>query len=375
MKHISIVTAALTTVLSFSACQEEDFGFTSKDINYAAEFAKTFGEPDANQDWSTISTRAVNVTLPEQGEYTVYITNHRLDYTGSDILLFAQMENMTGNGEAQSIRFDYPKGYKRAFVTILQQDGNRIATREVTFGEGESDVEFTGAMLYSAPTSLPVLKKASYIVAFEDLGGICDWDFNDAVFSISHPTGSETMTIELKAVGGTLPVKLQMNGNDIIFGNASEVHEAFGVDQDMRVNVSIPDPDLADKSDEKPALAASLTVDANATMGQLLSQLTLSVEQPDGTQSTIAAPCDYSDKTTVPSNTPQAILIAKADWAWPAEGEHIDAAYEDFTTWVKNANLGNTWYGSAWYEDDLGEDEIPEGDEEDTPTVAQAKRR
>ena len=53
-----VAVAVITMAASFTACQEEDFGYTEKEIHaasverhYNEEFIKAFGQPDPNQDW------------------------------------------------------------------------------------------------------------------------------------------------------------------------------------------------------------------------------------------------------------------------------------------------------------------------------------
>lgn len=368
-KQISLALAA-ATVVGFTACQEEDFGYTAKEINYTTEFVKAYGMPNVNHDWSTISTRTVSVTMPEEGAYTVMVTNHCLDYKQDDVILFARYEGVSSNGEALPVRFDYPKGYDRVYVTLKDDVNNRIATRQVTMEDGEGEVEFTPAMLLAnAPVSYPEPKKSEYLIAFEDLGGTCDWDFNDVVIGVSHPTGAD-LVITVKAVGGILPATISYNGQDVLFNGESDLHEAFGVDSDIRVNVGA-DSNLGDVFETKECLSATIALsDKSATMSQLLANLSLSV---NGTTN-IAAPCDNSSVTS-PSNTPQAILIADANWSCPAEGQHIEDAYPEFLDWVRDLTV-TSWYGTAWLDDGIGEDEIGFGDGSlETPNVAQSKRR
>ena len=54
----AVAVAVITMAAAFTACQEEDFGYTEKEIHatsverhYNEEFIKAFGQPDPNQDW------------------------------------------------------------------------------------------------------------------------------------------------------------------------------------------------------------------------------------------------------------------------------------------------------------------------------------
>ena len=48
----------------------------------------------------------------------------------------------------------------------------------------------------------------SWTMAYEDLGGTFDYDFNDVVFRVSHVSGDNYAMIYPKGAGGTLPETL-----------------------------------------------------------------------------------------------------------------------------------------------------------------------
>ena len=54
-----------------------------------------------------------------------------------------------------------------------------------------------------------------WVVAFEDLGSTGDYDFNDAVFKVSHVAGSNQLTVTPLAAGGTYSIEVRWNGNNI----------------------------------------------------------------------------------------------------------------------------------------------------------------
>lgn len=368
-KTISI--AAIALVWGFSACQEEEFGYTAGQINYESSFVKNFGMPDPLQNWSTLNTARIRYTLPSDGIYSVYVTSHALNYRGDNFLV-ASAEQVMANGEEQTIRFDMPKGYNIAYLTVCEESTHRAGTEAAVICDGEGKVNFTGKALTANADALDNLKQSSYVIAFEDLGGTCDWDFNDVVVGVTRSGASATF--ELRTVGGTLPAKLVLGNQTLLFGERkSDLHEAFGVAPDIRVNVAPGEdltPEVASKCQSNfSPLTCTADVDANATMTEILQGFKLVVGDAE-------TAINAANETST-SSAPQAIVIYEGaqPWQCPAEGQKISDKHSDFDTWVTNANLGQFWYGKAWGEPESDPNSIPEGTSDDTPTVAQAPRR
>lgn len=180
-----------------------------------------------------------------------------------------------------------------------------------------------------------------YTVACEDLGGSFDWDFNDVVYGIEHVSGQTTARIKLLAAGGTLPVSISYKNTPITFASkkttgsqTSDLHEAFGIDQKVPVNVGAQTAD--------PVYSNDFAVDANFSMTNEGSNFRILVKY-NGDNG------DFMD-IGVPSHTgkePQAILVADPNWKWPNELQNITTKYPGFEDWVKNS-LRDDWCGSSW---------------------------
>lgn len=178
-----------------------------------------------------------------------------------------------------------------------------------------------------------------YIVACEDLGGSFDWDFNDVVYAIEHVSGQTTARIKLLAAGGTLPVHITYDDKDIDFnaptgGTCTDLHQAFGVEQDVAVNVGIYQTDAV--------YSLPFTVDGNAfSVSTDARKFKIHVsykDRPEGAN------------IGVPSHSgmePQAFLVADPNWQWTNEFQPITSKYPDFSEWVKNLE-NKEWCSSVW---------------------------
>lgn len=372
-KTLSISIAVISMALGFSACQEEDFGYTARQINYESEFAKTFGKIDPKQNWSTLSPTTIHYTLPNEGVYSVYVTSHALNYYGDNFLV-ASTEQVVANGEKQSIRFDMPKGYNVAYLTIREESTDQVGTLAAVICEGEGEVNFTGKPLMANNDALDNLKQTSYVVAFEDLGGSCDWDFNDIVVGVVRESSTQ-VKFTVRTAGGTVKSQLWYGSSAISFDGKVDIHEALGIEPDQRANVSTlsdTDQKIKDKCvPNVPQKSTTVTVEATATMTDIMRQLKLKVGE-GGSAASIDAANDNEEATA-----PQAIVIYEAQegsWSCPAEGQKISDVYPKFEAWVAKAELGSYWYGKAWGEPENNPNAIPAGTGV-TPTEAQAPRR
>ncbi len=178
-----------------------------------------------------------------------------------------------------------------------------------------------------------------YIVACEDLGGSFDWDFNDVVYGIEHVSGQTTARIKLLAAGGTLPVHITYDNNKIVFnaptgGTCTDLHQAFGVEQDVPVNVGI--------YQTAAVYSHPFTVDANAfSVSTDAQKFKIHVSYKDGSEGAeIGVPLQSGME-------PQAFLVADPNWKWPNEFQPITSKYKDFSEWVKILEKTG-WCGSVW---------------------------
>lgn len=372
-------------MMLLAACQEEEFGYTATEITYETEFVKTFGTPDANHTWSMLRDVTLTTDLPLSGEYNLYVTTRRPGLSDNCLLdhCVRQLE-----GGTMSYTFSVPRGLERAYVTAIPVGANMGYTQSVLLGDNEANPVFDGQPVTSnasafAPEQLTA--KMNVYIAFEDLGGKCDWDFNDVVLKTSLYTDVifstvifSTLNIELLAVGGTLPVSLKYGEYDVEFGEnkAKELHEAFGCDSvDYRVNVNPgtdDDPALFVVSQgDSPNWTYPLFQNPTTTMAEALKSLTLCVNnQTEATGVRMIS----ADQTKNP--TPQALIVVMPDdctWTWPDEGQNIGSLYPAFKDWVADQNHQN-WYEWGFYHPTT-ENSIPEGEDDDKPLKAQGNER
>lgn len=200
-----------------------------------------------------------------------------------------------------------------------------------------------------------IYEEAEYTIAYEDMGAIGDYDFNDVVFSVRHVSGATLAEVDLRAVGGTLPVKLKYKDNYLFGGK--ELHEVLGEVQepkitDMRpINVICSGNTVDRRNMYFVEEEESVSISSNSSIVDEASNFSLIVEREDGTFSEIKAPDPRKDNAEV-AKVPQAIIVAKHNWDWPTENTRISTAYPDFTKWVADRNKAN-WYTPIW----SGEDE------------------
>lgn len=179
-----------------------------------------------------------------------------------------------------------------------------------------------------------------YIIAFEDLGSIGDFDFNDVVLSVTPRKANGTIDVKMLAAGGTLQTNVLYGDQVLNFstangGSANEVHEAFEVELSTMINTGLVQKDFIP--------TASISVDDQFSLAQpeYSSKFRISVHNRDKTITLVSIP-------STPGESPQAILIGDNNWEWPTERQNINEKYPAFKQWV-NDNLQTNWYDQVWF--------------------------
>ena len=196
------------------------------------------------------------------------------------------------------------------------------------------------------------------IIAYEDMGAVGDFDFNDVVLGISKDAETNTATVSLKAAGGTLETYItydfegngvytplafydsnaQLSTADLSEEEATEVHAAFHVSQSTMVNTGTHSVSTTPRD--------KISVDNEWTVTSQAHRFAIRVKGgPDGEYKDIHIPS--RDISIELAQSPQAILVSDGNWEWPAERQPISDKYPEFLNWV-NDHLQNHWYDKSW---------------------------
>ena len=200
-------------------------------------------------------------------------------------------------------------------------------------GHGGGDKDLNDFVFIVEPEPIIIDKTPiSWTLAAEDLGNIDDFDFNDVVVSLQKVAGQTDLNITALAAGGTLPVKLQYNGQDIQPAGAAkaEFHSWFGVDA--------PGGDgnyemINTKSITRDGMTATLVLDANYTLTQFM-------DATDNNMGGFKIVVDrerngnWTTELTSPQNgTAPQMMCLPVGWAWPTERTRMVEAYPGFKDW------------------------------------------
>lgn len=273
---------------------------------------------------------------------------------------------------AKKITTDYPNGQWRAwyegkiyvdadshFDPVKINDGQRnmYTTEDVVFTkkQGTAPVKWTESTCRPGydgkdPDPDPILY---YYYAFEDLGAIGDFDFNDVVLRLSAPENG-TSTVELVAAGGTLPVQVIYGTGQNPQQLGNEVHKEFGVDVKTMVNTG----DSKNGAKKANVILGTINVDSDADMSNLPFGIT--VEGND--QTSVKVVNEVNHKGTAPlmivvaGYTADVNGITEASvgkWFWARERVNISEAYTKFGAWGANVQSNKDWYyyfteGKVW---------------------------
>ncbi len=214
-----------------------------------------------------------------------------------------------------------------------------------------------------------------FTLAYEDMGAIGDFDFNDVVLRFKRVSGVNTVPVYLMAAGGTLPTWVYFkytdtSGNTVydLLGTegkeafteqqvltedieSAEIHKLFGApSHKTMVNTGsgiTKDPVL---------LAKSLDLGDDYWVSREVNSFVIKVKTDDGSSIMVSTPNrNNGDKA------PQGLCLPN-EWQWPKERSSIVKAYPS----IKNSNSETNTddnaenYGDVnWYlNDKANKDEI-----------------
>lgn len=236
---------------------------------------------------------------------------------GKNTSIYKLIQGLNGAGEVPG---QVTHGNGNATLTLLFNAPVYIEPSECS-GNGNTPDDEGGAM--------PEDKKISYTFAFEDLGSIGDYDFNDVILKVTDGDFNSKFNVYLAAAGGTLPVKVELwnNSDQEYITLWEEIHSAFGVSQSTMVNTGGASKTTLPKKENlyKKYFEGSLYSNA---------KFRITVGNEDKKTSEIIS----SPKKGA---APQCLRIA-GDWKWPIERTSITEAYPDFAGWAQG-NTGTGW--------------------------------
>lgn len=240
---------------------------------------------------------------------------------GKETSIYKLIEGLNGAGE---IPGQVTQGNGNATLTLLNQAPIYVEPSECS-GDGNKPSDEGGGM----PEN-----KMEYTFAFEDLGSIGDYDFNDVVLTVTDGGDSYHFNVYLVAAGGTLPVKVELwNAYDKKYITLwEEIHSAFGVSQTVMVNTGsgATKTTYPNKKDlYKDYLESGLYSKA---------QFKITVTNADGTTR-------ESEIVSIPTKgtAPQCLRIA-SNWKWPLETKPITTAYPSFEKYAQGDQSASSWY-------------------------------
>lgn len=172
-----------------------------------------------------------------------------------------------------------------------------------------------------------------YYYAFEDLGTIGDFDFNDVVLRVSAPVNG-TSKVEVVAAGGTLETKVFYGLGDNPIQLGGEVHAVMGAsDYRTMLNTQSVDPSIF-------KVLGTIPVSENTDMANL--PLSIHVTGNGGETTKVTRSVENKGKAPL-------VIVVNGDpvtgkWFWPTERTNITIAYEDFGAWGANVSSNADWY-------------------------------
>lgn len=253
----------------------------------------------------------------------------------------------SSRGEISAVTFQFHGQKLLGFEDGVDKDMNDImllVDADVEVKDNNSAFEEQDKN-YEDPNPEPEEPQAqSWIIACEDMGNIGDYDFNDAVFKVSHVAGTNQLKVTPLAAGGTYSIIVKYKDRNIsTYTDQDEKDFHQLINSNASGNNGLWQQ-INDKS--KGSAGAEITITDDALINNPFSLanndynnhgFSVYVEKNNGASITITQPEHKSQQA------PQ-MLILPEYWIWPYEGRSIHLGYSGFQAWTNNQSENEDWY-------------------------------
>lgn len=212
-------------------------------------------------------------------------------------------------------------------IVVGFEDANNYASEDYDYNDFMFTLEGDFEPIPEVPD--PVTPQVqTYTYCFEDMdknGG--DYDFNDVVLKVTAPVDGN-INVSLAAAGATYALRVKL-GDAYLF-SGKEVHEVFGVTQDVMVNTG--------------AGTTCAPVTETVSVGEnwnIVDNGDFYIEVEDRNGLEVHIPQFQSGFTS--GTVPYAIRIA-SDFDYPTERQSIASKYPAFVEWAEDATSEIDWY-------------------------------
>lgn len=409
-----------------TSCQDEDFGFTQQDVKLAA-YGRAFDEMFANVDtrvFQGILDNELDLQVNIPGNFTLYITQGYCSGDPACNVLYEMRPGIEGDGNCYVQNFSAPSEIDAVYVSLVTENyevwSKKVAIQDgkctAVFGEAattrgatndwsgltsghhylewtrwEDDTHTTilDELAFSAQECeyFTQLISAEYLIAWEDLGGDFDFDFNDLVMKVRRDFSDMSkfqVEVQVLAAGGTMPIAIGCNAKKgaypgseqllITFNGEKDIHKAWGVEEDVRVNTvfresepnyeNLKDLFVMDKEPLKATIEMNVENIETTTLASVMNKFFITRKNgfynPNASNKNdwaITAPF-YLGKKEGLGKACQGIVIANCNWVWPEEHNFILDKYPILKDWNGNTSVqySNTqnpfsiWSGTDKYD-------------------------
>lgn len=226
-------------------------------------------------------------------------------------------------------------------------------------GYGHYDHDFNDIVLCVTPRPIETTYENKNVrIMCEDLGGSFDWDFNDIVYDLKFEQGKNdvekaSITITLQAVGGTLPIHMIVQNEDL-----GELHELFGNQQKnddglyTPINVGGDGQTIKTPKELKTIMLEHPKMPDDYDFREIVREITLTVgkenfsTRADNQSTSSSETTEVSHTINFPDaegdKAPQCFMTSTGT-EWSSELVNIIDTYPLFSGWVANQKNNNWW--------------------------------
>lgn len=291
---------------------------------FSKNFISEFGQFPSSHNWTTCTSKSISISANSTDVKKVWIYSSDPSQDNNGCRLMAEYEEL-------SFDFDAPASLKEAYIVAELGDGRySIVKTDCSSSAISATISSDGAV---EPFDLPT-NPMEYFLAYEGIGSLDDFDYNDVVLSIGRVSGQSKARFAVYAVGCTDAVEViyKTDTERYIF---RELHTTMGAFSTSAMINTVSDNVIVAR-EEMTNRAVTNTFEVGTELS--VNEIAKKIELRSG-----ELKISYNDSSSGNLFAPMAIIVANPTWKWPSEHTKISSGYPAFSKYVLDEKNNLDW--------------------------------
>lgn len=310
----------------FASCKSDDSNedkyYNTITKKYYKTFVDNFGEFSMSHTWSTCETKKLDVSIDEAKATRIKVFKDDPTLSSRSYILADQV--------VTSFTFDAPIAMNEVYVSVELESGETLLKKvESSNSVFSANLSKTDVCDKEISEGVPM----QYFIAYDGIGAVDDFDYNDVVLSVFRVSGRKSTTFAVFAVGCTSSVEAFFLGEVTEKYLFHELHTTMYSSERTMVNTISPENRVSRKEMLRLAVQNTFDIDESISLNDIVKRIAIK-----------SGDLEIRYKSDKNDNAPMVLIVADPEWEWPSEHVSIDVAYPEFKNYVNSEREFANWY-------------------------------